>query len=192
MSPSECHTLDPQQRLLLEAIWEVASAASATTGKSLIARTRMPPQRKANVSNSRRSSVVFGSAAETGVFVGASSAEWMLLQQQHSKHLSSFSASGSGLSVLAGMCLGLAQKVCAWRRKVLYACQVGRLSSFQTAFAGRHSSFRLLPGPLLTGRISFLFGWTGPSTVTDTACSSSLVALNTAFNCLMVRLIGCV
>ena len=73
----------------------------------------------------------------TGVFVGASYAEWSLLQQQHRVPQSTYTASGSGLSVLAG-------------------------------------------------RISYMFGWCGPATVTDTACSSSLVALSSAHNCLQV------
>jgi hypothetical protein len=36
------------------------------------------------------------------VFVGASYAEWMLLQQQQRLPQSTYTASGSGLSVLAG------------------------------------------------------------------------------------------
>jgi hypothetical protein len=36
------------------------------------------------------------------------------------------------------------------------------------------------------GRLSFVFGWSGPAAVTDTACSSSLVALSTARASLMV------
>ena len=37
------------------------------------------------------------------------------------------------------------------------------------------------------GRVSYAFGFTGPSTVTDTACSSSLVAMSSAHSSLMVR-----
>jgi len=84
--------LDPQQRLLLETVWEAASVAGAGGGASLIARTR--PSMVAGGKKAK--------PAETGVYVGASCAEWAQLQQQLGMPPSAFSASGSGLSVLAG------------------------------------------------------------------------------------------
>ena len=39
----------------------------------------------------------------------------------------------------------------------------------------------------LSGRISHVFGWTGPSEILDTACSSSLVAINRACKSLSAR-----
>lgn len=121
-------------------------------------------------------------AAGVGVFVGASYAEWALLQQEHRLAPGAYTASGSGLSVLAGAVLQ------AWLS--LLTCMPG-------ANAG---SFRcLLCTPLYsqlvifvclclssTGRVSYVFGWTGPATVTDTACSSSLVALSSVHQSLQV------
>ena len=40
--------------------------------------------------------------------------------------------------------------------------------------------------------MSYVFGWTGPATVTDTACSSSLVALSSAHQSLQVGSGRCV
>lgn len=94
MGPSECALLDPQQRLLLEATWEAASSVGASGGHSLIKRTRqvaLPGGKTAP-----------GSASETAVFVGASCTEWQLMQQLQGTPPSTYSASGSGLSVLAG------------------------------------------------------------------------------------------
>ena len=95
VSASECALLDPQQRLLLEAAWEAASRPGAS-GTSL--RARVQARRGA------RPGAGAGAAAapEVGVFVGASYAEWALLQQQQGLPPSTYTASGSGLSVLAG------------------------------------------------------------------------------------------
>ena len=98
MGVSECSLLDPQQRLLLEATWEAASSVGASGGNSLIKRTRpvvLPG-----------SKIMPGGAAETAVFVGASYTEWQLIQQLHSTPPSTYSASGGGLSVLAGWYMG--------------------------------------------------------------------------------------
>ncbi|KAL4457259.1 hypothetical protein ABPG75_012124 [Micractinium tetrahymenae] len=94
VSPSECQLMDPQQRLLLEAAWEAAAATGSTSGTSLLARPKPGLRRGLPGSGP--------GAGETGVFVGASYAEWMLLQQQLGAAATSYTASGSGLSVLAG------------------------------------------------------------------------------------------
>lgn len=96
ISPSECQLMDPQQRLLLEAAWEAAAATGSSSSKSLLARPK-PGLRRGQPAPGP-------GAAGTGVFVGASYAEWALLQQQLGGTASSYSASGSGLSVLAGEC----------------------------------------------------------------------------------------
>lgn len=127
ISASEASLLDPQQRLLLEAAWEAASCP-CTGGTSLLARTVRGGKPAARAA----------AAAEVGVCVGASYAEWALLQQGQGVAPGAYTASGSALSVLAG-------------------------------------------------RISYVFGWTGPATVSDTACSSSIVALSGAHNSLQVR-----
>jgi 3-oxoacyl-(acyl-carrier-protein) synthase len=123
---SEAALLDPQQRLLLETAWEAASVPGAS-GASLLARAGRAGKAPAKAA----------AAAGVGVFVGASYAEWALLQQEHRLAPGAYTASGSGLSVLAG-------------------------------------------------RVSYVFGWTGPATVTDTACSSSLVALSAAHQSLQL------
>ncbi len=86
--------MDPQQRLLLEAAWEAAAATGSAGSKCLLARPK-PGLRRGQPAPRP-------GAAGTGVFVGASYAEWALLQQQLGGTASSYSASGSGLSVLAG------------------------------------------------------------------------------------------
>lgn len=86
--------MDPQQRMLLEAAWEAAAATGSTSGQSLLAR-RKPGLRRGPPGSGT-------GVGETGVFVGASYSEWMLLQQQLGGAASSYTASGSGLSVLAG------------------------------------------------------------------------------------------
>ena len=77
--------MDPQQRLLLEATYDAIGAGPSTAADSQGAKP-MPPKH----------------AADTGVFVGASYAEWMLVQQGMQLPQSSYTASGSGLSVLSG------------------------------------------------------------------------------------------
>ena len=91
---SEAGLLDPQQRLLLETAWEAASVPGASGASPLARASRAgkPPTKAA-------------AAAGVGVFVGASYAEWALLQQEHRMAPGAYTASGSGLSVLAGAML---------------------------------------------------------------------------------------
>ena len=104
VSAAEAALLDPQQRLLLEAAWEAASAPGAS-GASLLARAARggkPPAKAA-------------AAAGVGVFVGASYAEWALLQQAAGLAPGAYTASGSGLSVLAGEARGRVERgVAGW------------------------------------------------------------------------------
>lgn len=92
---SEAALLDPQQRMLLEAACE-AAAGSTIMPRSSSGGASRPAKLKAGPGTAP------GAAADTGVFVGASYAEWMLLQQQQQLPQSTYTASGSGLSVLAG------------------------------------------------------------------------------------------
>lgn len=110
INPSEAIHMDPQQRFLLECAYEVIE-------KSSIAVAPRKPRRE------------FGEVT-VGVFVGASYVDHMTIAMAQNG-ISTYTASGGSLSVLAG-------------------------------------------------RVSYLFGFTGPSAVIDTACSSSLVALNAA------------
>ena len=99
IASSECLLLDPQQRLLLEAAWETASTSSLVQQKL----QPQPGKGAAAAGNSSGSGRrILQSHLTTGVFVGASYAEWALLQQQHRVPQSTYTASGSGLSVLAG------------------------------------------------------------------------------------------
>nr|BAU61515.1 actin related protein2 [Parachlorella kessleri] len=75
-------------------------------------------------------------AEDVGVYIGASYTEYLQIAAR-AQGMSTYTASGGSLSVLAG-------------------------------------------------RISFLFGFKGPSLVTETACSSSLVATNCAYKALML------
>ena len=93
---SEAALLDPQQRLLLEAVWEAAAGSSIMPRSSSDTPRSRPAKLKAGAGAGS------APAADTGVFVGASYAEWMLLQQQQHLPQSTYTASGSGLSVLAG------------------------------------------------------------------------------------------
>ena len=93
---SEAALLDPQQRLLLEAAWEAAAGSSTMPRSSSGTPGSRPAKLKAGAGTGP------AATADTGVFVGASYAEWLLLQQQQRLPQSTYTASGSGLSVLAG------------------------------------------------------------------------------------------
>lgn len=158
ISSSEAQLMDPQQRLLLECAAEALSTSSfhpamhAFTSKFPQHGLSLSQQQRRGSSGSRLQGQSLAQIAasatttttpskvpftgEVGVFVGASYAEYLHLAASTAS-LSTYTASGGSLSVLAG-------------------------------------------------RVSYLFGLSGPATVTDTACSSSLVALNAAHSSLMV------
>eukprot|EP00887_Chlorella_sp_A99_P003362 scaffold26.g3362.t1 len=148
VSASEAALLDPNQRLMLECAWEAVAASPATAPTSAVgsragAASRLgggpAPSGLAPWPGTTKpaSSLPHGPPPpnDTGVYVGASYAEWTMLLQAHAQGHSSYAASGGNLSVVSG-------------------------------------------------RISFLFGFSGPAVVTDTACSSALVALSSARNAL--------
>jgi hypothetical protein len=125
---AEAVLLDPCQRLLLEAAAEAAAACDTLntdhpssaiaagkrhSGSSLLLMRpgggggfpgQQQPGKGGGGGKGARQGGGGGPAgpADVGVFVGASYAEWSLLQQQLGLPPSTYSASGSGLSVLAG------------------------------------------------------------------------------------------
>lgn len=86
ISAAEAALADPQQRLLLEAAWEVAAASGLLAAPATGARAAAAAQK---------------AAPTVGVFVGASHAEYLSLMSSAAA-LSTYTASGGSLSVLAG------------------------------------------------------------------------------------------
>ena len=111
ISPREAIQLDPQQRLMLEVSWEALADAGQDSDKLR--------------------------ESETGVFYGASWADYATLNQK------------DGLDYIA-----------------------------QHTATGSHFS-------IIANRVSYAFGFRGPSMTVDTACSSSLVAVHLACQSLL-------
>ncbi len=181
----EAALLDPQQRLLLETAWEASSVPGAS-GASLLARAGRAGKAPAKAA----------AAAGVGVFVGASYAEWALLQQAQGLAPGAYTASGSGLSVLAGETLR-GHRLLRFQVAVLVQLQMQPEQQALCCLLGCECTHSLSAPPvssfhvafhlsLFPGRVSYVFGWTGPATVTETACSSSLVALSAAHQSLQV------
>lgn len=132
ISSAEAALMDPQQRLILECTYEALQGSTFADAGAAPALPSAAAKPAAKV----RAPGKPPDAPDVGVFVGASYAEYLQLAVAVGG-LSTYTASGGSLSVLAG-------------------------------------------------RVSYLFGFRGPSTVTDTACSSSLVALGAAHSALLV------
>ena len=79
--------MDPQQRMLLETVYEAAAGAAHAAPAPAAA---------------PHGGAAMPRGGDTGVFVGASYAEWSLVQQAQGLPQSTYTASGSGLSVLSG------------------------------------------------------------------------------------------
>ena len=178
ISASEAALLDPQQRLMLECALEVVTSPAGVAGTaagdaaSRLAPPPLPGKSKlfGGSAGAAAGSPTAAGTNDTGVFVGASYAEWVSLLHQQQQHQSTYTASGSGLSVIAGGSF------------ITSTAQTGCFHVCATVGCFEHLG---LPPPG-AGRIAFLFGFSGPATVTDTACSSSLVALASAHNALML------
>lgn len=204
VSAGEAAAMDAQQRLMLECAWEAVAAApaGAPTSGGTGGKARGAPSQQAGGSLStpkprdlglplaaapRHQAVRAGRAApfatDTGVYVGASYAEWSALLQQHSQARSPFTATGSVLSVIAGVPAGAALRP-ALRRLLLGTDGFSARPPLMLS-----SGMRTHPPALAAGRISYLLGLSGPAVVTNTACSSSLVALSSARNALRLGVV---
>lgn len=182
--------MDPQQRLLLEsahislargAKTHSLGAADSTTRPSASA----PSNAAMTQTRARAGSIAAGNV---GVFIGISYAEYGHILGVTTRVASTYTATGSSLSVAAGDGFTITHKF-----SVSFACD-DWMPGFRTEIFSSVSkewaalNFFLCLGliDISAGRISYVFGLSGPCLAIDTACSSGLVAVGNAHNALML------
>ena len=123
-----------------------------------------------------------------GVYVGISYAEYAQAAARAMPAVSTYTATGGALSVAAGGRAASLRAAGSPAAAVLRGRGTAKQNPRQE-HTDATCRLHLRAAVCVAGRLSYVFGLSGPSVAVDTACSSSLVAVGQAHNALMLGIV---